>query len=91
MRHAEKMVAQTKSDKMKMYRFETDKYPRDFGDGEPAEISSKCPNCNWENTYIYAMADSEKEAIELVKNGEAGICGNCIGDLLVDAGYNIFG
>jgi len=49
----------------------------------------KCGGCNWQVTFLYALAESQQEADELYKRRDAGLCGSCIADLLVDTGYII--
>jgi len=49
----------------------------------------KCGCCNWPVTIKYVIAISEEEAKKLLDKGEAGLCGDCLCDLLVDEGYTI--
>ncbi|MEM3095511.1 MAG: hypothetical protein QXV62_00745 [Nitrososphaerota archaeon] len=37
------------------------------------EDEVKCGGCNWEVTRLYVLADTEEEAVELVRMGEAGL------------------
>ncbi len=54
------------------------------------ENGARCNGCNWKVSRLYALASSQKEADELYKNGEAGLCGDCIADLLVEGKYDIY-
>ena len=49
----------------------------------------KCGGCNWRVTRLYALADSREEALQMIKNGDAGLCGECMSDLLTEVGYEI--
>lgn len=49
----------------------------------------KCGGCNWENRLCYVLASTTEEAIKLLKDGDAGLCADCMADLLVDYGYEI--
>jgi hypothetical protein len=44
--------------------------------------NGKCGGCNWEHDELYVIAQNEDEAKELVLQGEAGLCGDCMCDLL---------
>ena len=44
----------------------------------------KCGGCNWRVSQLFVLAKNEEEAIELIKKGEAGLCGDCFGELLAD-------
>ncbi|MDV3293467.1 MAG: hypothetical protein LYZ70_04275 [Nitrososphaerales archaeon] len=46
--------------------------------------NDKCGGCNWEVTFLYVMATSEKSAVKLLRSGDAGLCGNCYSDMLAD-------
>ena len=50
---------------------------------------AKCGGCNWGVDLLYAYADSQEQATELYVAGEAGLCGSCMSDLLVETGYEI--
>ena len=50
----------------------------------------KCNGCNWKVSRLYGLASSQKEADKLYKNDEAGLCGECIADLLVEGEYDIY-
>jgi hypothetical protein len=47
----------------------------------------KCGGCNWRVTKLYALATSQKEAYKLKKKGEAGLCGDCMSQMLVEEKY----
>ncbi len=49
----------------------------------------KCGCCNWEVTHLYVLANSKKEARRLLKDGDAGLCGSCMCDLLTEEKYEI--
>ena len=49
----------------------------------------KCGGCLWRVHSLYVLAESEEEAWELYKHGEAGLCGDCFSKMLADAGYEV--
>lgn len=51
--------------------------------------SQKCGGCNWRVYRLYAYAESQEEADTLYRSGEAGLCGDCMCDLLVEESYQI--
>jgi len=53
------------------------------------EDSVKCGGCNWETNKLFVLADSKDEAIELVKGGLAGLCGDCFCEMLVERAIEI--
>jgi len=53
------------------------------------EEEVKCGGCLWRVSRLYVIAKTQKEAEELYEQGEAGLCGDCISDLLVETGYKI--
>ena len=53
--------------------------------------AAKCGGCNWEVSQLYAIARSQEDADKLFKSGDAGLCGDCLCDLLVEGGYKIWG
>ncbi len=68
--------------------FREEGHPPDAKEGENGEV--KCGCCNWETGTLYVLADSLEEAKELYREGEAGICGSCMGDMLMESEYDIF-
>lgn len=49
-------------------------------------------NCNgyrWSVQNPYVLADSEDEARKLLKRGDAGLCGDCLSEMLSDCGYQV--
>jgi hypothetical protein len=42
----------------------------------------KCRGCNWRVTNLYILAETPKEAVKLYLEGEAGLCGDCYGEML---------
>lgn len=65
-----------------MYALDSKKYP-------DSKDSRKCGKCNWETPYFYLLANSKKEAIKLLKDENAGLCGECMSIRLVDNPYVI--
>jgi len=53
------------------------------------EEGTHCGGCNWEASIQYVIADTEKQARSLIKSGDAGLCGDCMCDMLSEAGYDI--
>ena len=49
----------------------------------------KCGGCNWSVSRLYAYAKTQEEADKLYESGDAGLCGDCISDFLVETGYEI--
>lgn len=66
---------QTKELRLKVFRFNVE--------GE------KCGGCNWSTTVKYVMAVDEEEAKKLLNEGLAGLCGDCLCDLLAEGEYEI--
>ena len=59
----------------RLFCLSTEDYKNDRG-------NSKCGKCNWETSEFYVLAKSDKEAVKLLNNGNAGLCGNCMSELL---------
>ena len=57
---------------------------RDLNRGE-----LKCNNCLWRVKTLYALASSREEAVKLVEEGEAGLCGSCMCDAVAEEGWEI--
>jgi len=55
----------------------------------PMEEGWKCNYCRWPASHACVIADTEEEARRLIQNGEAGLCGECMTDLLSEKGYAI--
>ena len=73
---------------MKLYRFSAE----ELAEKEIADATDdgvKCGGCNWRVSYLYVLANSKEEALKMIENGEAGLCGNCMSDLIVDEDYQI--
>ena len=49
-----------------------------------------CNACNWEFSKLFVIAETRDEAVELLLSGDAGLCGECIAQILVEGNY-IFG
>ena len=49
----------------------------------------KCGGCNWRVAKLYALATSQKDAEKLKKKGEAGLCGDCMSQMLVEGKYAV--
>jgi len=43
----------------------------------------KCNRCKWATTRLFVQADSRDAAVELLKSGERGLCGECFSEFLV--------
>lgn len=56
----------------------------DFG-----EDSVKCGCCNWRMSKLFVLATSKEEAMELVKSGSAGLCGDCFSEMLSELGIEV--
>jgi hypothetical protein len=53
------------------------------------EEEPKCGGCNWRVGRLYALAETQEEAQELYGNGDAGLCGDCMCDLIVEGGRTV--
>lgn len=42
----------------------------------------KCRGCNWRVTNLYILAETPEQALRLYRKGEAGLCGDCYGEML---------
>lgn len=51
----------------------------DKGDG-----NLKCNGCGWRVSRLYALAKTKEEAEKLYRNGEAGLCAECLVELLME-------
>jgi hypothetical protein len=49
----------------------------------------KCGGCNWPVTNLYALADSQEEAEALYQSGDAGLCGDCMCEMIVEQGWEV--
>jgi len=50
---------------------------------------AKCGGCNWPASHQYVLATTLKEAKALYRRGEAGLCGDCMSQMLADGNYII--
>jgi hypothetical protein len=46
------------------------------------EDGAKCGGCNWETRDLYVLADTREEAKDLLRRGKAGLCADCMCELL---------
>ncbi len=46
-------------------------------------LEGKCSGCNWEASFVYVLAQNESQAHELLKREEAGLCGECMCEMVV--------
>ncbi len=53
------------------------------------ENEVKCGGCNWRTSNLYVLADTREEASNLLRKGEAGMCAECICELLNEEKYII--
>ncbi|MEM2973311.1 MAG: hypothetical protein QXS50_04080 [Candidatus Caldarchaeum sp.] len=49
----------------------------------------KCNGCRWPVENLYVLADDEAEATKLLERGDAGLCGDCLSEMLSDCGYQV--
>lgn len=49
----------------------------------------KCGGCNWEQSRLFVLACSQKEADLIYLSGDGGLCGECFAELLQDVKYKI--
>ena len=44
----------------------------------------KCYGCGWRVTNLYVLAASKSEAISLYMSEDAGLCGDCFSEMLME-------
>jgi len=44
----------------------------------------KCYGCGWRVTNLYVLATSKSEAISLYMSADAGLCGDCFSEMLME-------
>jgi hypothetical protein len=44
----------------------------------------KCYGCGWRVTNLYVLAASKSEAISLYMSADAGLCGDCFSEMLME-------
>jgi len=49
----------------------------------------KCPSCLWRVSRLYVIAKDEKEARRLYEEEGAGLCADCLVDMMVEEKYEI--
>lgn len=54
------------------------------------ENEEKCNGCCWKVSRLYSLANSREKADRLYRNDEAGLCGDCMADLLNKGEYDIY-
>lgn len=42
----------------------------------------KCGGCNWPTSSLYVRAETREEAVQLLRDGDAGMCGECFAEML---------
>jgi hypothetical protein len=42
----------------------------------------KCGGCNWHVSNLFVLATNKKEALGMYRRREAGLCGDCFGEML---------
>ncbi|MEM2352153.1 MAG: hypothetical protein QXT26_07075 [Thermoproteota archaeon] len=72
---------------MKMFIVKAEDLPKKYRSGGGDVV--KCGGCNWEVSKLYVLANSKKEAVKLVKNGEAGLCGDCMCEMIAEEEWEI--
>ena len=65
---------------MRMYGYKAEDYP---------DLVTQCGHCGWCTTRIYVVADTHEQAVQLLESEEAGLCGDCMCDMLSECNYNI--
>ena len=63
-----------------LYRYDTEDCP---------DRGIKCGACNWRTRMVYVLAGSQAEAVSIFHSDEAGLCGDCMCDMLMGANYTI--
>lgn len=71
---------------MKMFVFTSDDLAKAGIVAADEEI--KCGCCNWRVSHLYVLADSREEALQMIKDGVAGLCGDCMSELIVEMTTN---
>jgi hypothetical protein len=44
----------------------------------------KCYGCGWRVTNLYVLATSKSEAMSLYMSADAGLCGDCFSEMLME-------
>jgi hypothetical protein len=44
-----------------------------------------CRSCNWRATSLFVSAENRRQALDLYRKGEGGLCGTCYGEALREA------
>lgn len=48
------------------------------------EGHERCGGCNWDASKLVALADSQEDADRLFESGDAGMCGECMAEMLTE-------
>jgi len=73
---------------MKMFVFTADELEKAGVEGA-VDGEVKCGGCNWRVSRLFVLADNRDEALQMIKNGEAGLCGECMAEMLAEGDYEI--
>jgi hypothetical protein len=66
--------------------------PKDLDENDWNYVSDeeiKCGGCNWRVTRLFVLAESKSDAVKLVKEGNAGLCGECFMEMVVEEGFEL--
>jgi len=53
------------------------------------EDRAHCSGCGWNTTKLWVLANSQEEAVELVNEDKAGLCGECFMEMVHEEGWEI--
>jgi len=82
-------------ERMQLYRFKADDFTEEERDKQHEIFHGiygddmECGGCGWSQLYLYVLASSMEAARKMLLASEAGLCGECMCDLLVEMGYEI--
>lgn len=75
-------------DKDYMFVFSADELEKEgIEDAYDGEV--KCRGCNWRVSELFVLAKTREEALQKIKNGEAGLCGECMSEMIAEEGWGI--
>lgn len=59
-------------------------------DGEVIEgDNDRCGGCNWDDSEVFLLGNSQEEANEAFRENHRGLCGRCMAEMLAEGGYEI--
>ncbi len=75
-------------EKAKLFVFSVDEMAK-LGIIDEGVEEVKCPSCNWKTTSLYVLAKDKEEAVNMLKDGGAGMCGACMSEMIAEEKWSI--